>query len=375
MIDLSAVNLKLERMTMTAPQSAAQMAQKPAGQGGGGGGGAGQAASMMAGFQQTTLPSAAAQQQQQQQHQNQLPPIPHSVPPGPQGQPRLFVRTPIEPKDELEDKHDRCFLLLRSIVAEKGEKEANDALAAHVSKDQRSHEELCLGLIVSILGEPDNAPRHYRDLTHVARDGLTAAMNQLTHIVLEKYHKMYPSAKQQLLWLTREMIKGSVSGMETIVWNLMRQIAGGDVSRPNLWLADSLLDIFVDHRSWLEKFPFLLASVVYTYLRIIEDHVHVDKLREKEVKFVVSLMRERFADVMVIGRDLVRVLQYVAKIPEFEALWADIVHNPKSLAPTFTGVIQLMHTRTSRRFLQSRITPEMERKLYFFTSNVRKHSN
>ena len=90
-----------------------------------------------------------------------------------------------------------------------------------------------------------------------------------------------------------------------------------------------------------------------------------------QVRFVVSLIRERFNDVIVIGRDLLRVLQYVAKIPEFEQLWHDLLHSPKSLSPTFTGITQLMHTRTSRRFLQSRITPEMEKKLVFLTSQVR----
>ena len=55
--------------------------------------------------------------------------------------------------------------------------------------------------------------------------------------------------------------------------------------RPNLWLADHLLDIFVDHRSWLERFPFLLASVAYTYLRVIEDHLLMGALREKEVLY------------------------------------------------------------------------------------------
>ena len=199
---------------------------------------------------------------------------------------------------------------------------------------------------------------------------MVAACNHLSHLVLEKYPKMLPGTKQQLLWVTREMIKASVGSMDNICWNLMRQIAGGDVSRPNLWLADHLLDIFVDQRKWLEKYPFLLASVVYTYLRVIEDHFCVEKLLEKEVKFIVSLMRDRFADVIVIGRDLVRVLQYVAKIPEFEQLWQDILWNPKSLCPNFGGIVQLMHTRTSRRFLQSRISPEMERKLCFLTSQV-----
>ncbi|XP_008485624.1 integrator complex subunit 3 homolog, partial [Diaphorina citri] len=36
-----------------------------------------------------------------------------------------------------------------------------------------------------------------------------------------------------------------------------------------------------------------------------------------------------------------------------------------------TGILQILQTRTSRRFLQSRLTPEMERKLVFLTSNVK----
>jgi len=133
------------------------------------------------------------------------------------------------------------------------------------------------------------------------------------------------------------------------------------------------MDIFKDNRAWLEKYQFLLASVVYTYLRIIEDHSHPNlaALRDKEVKFVMSLIRDRFNDVLVIGRDLLRLLQNISRIPEMEELWNDILYKPTSLSMTFTGVSQLMNMRTSRRFLQSRITPDMEKKLVFLTSQVR----
>lgn len=40
---------------------------------------------------------------------------------------------------------------------------------------------------------------------------------------------------------------------------------------------------------------------------------------------------------LMIGRDLVRLLQNVARIPEFEQLWKDIIHNPQALSPQFTG--------------------------------------
>ena len=73
----------------------------------------------------------------------------------------------------------------------------------------------------------------------------------------------------------------------------------------------------------------------------------------------------------MIGRDLLRLLQNISRIPEMEELWNDILYKPTSLSMTFTGVSQLMNMRTSRRFLQSRITPDMEKKLVFLTSQVR----
>ncbi len=180
-------------------------------------------------------------------------------------------------------------------------------------------------------------------------------------------------------------------------------------------------------RAFLDKYPFVVASAVYTYLRLIEDHLNAlhASLRQKEVNFCISLLRERFNDCMTIGRDLVRLLHNVARIPEFDLLWKDILHNPKALSPSFTGeprlqwifimprplyrnklyfpslvtnlilcfipcevschhgisaiclnrsatgLTQLMQTRTSRRFLFLRLTPDMEKKMVFLTSSVR----
>lgn len=51
----------------------------------------------------------------------------------------------------------------------------------------------------------------------------------------------------------------------------------------------------------------------------------------------------------MIGRDLVRLLQNVARIPEFEQLWKDIIHNPQALSPQFTG----RHKKTPRSTLRT----------------------
>lgn len=94
-------------------------------------------------------------------------------------------------------------------------------------------------------------------------------------------------------------------------------------------------------------------------------------LRSKEVKFVVGLIRERFQDIIPLGRDFIRLLQNVARIPEFNLLWKDILNNPKSLNPQFTGVFQMLSNRTSRHFIANRITPDIETKLHFLTSSVK----
>ena len=53
--------------------------------------------------------------------------------------------------------------------------------------------------------------------------------------------------------------------------------------------------------------------------------------------FNMSVFSTQFSDCMVIGRDLVRLMQYVARVPEVEKLWYDMLHNPTSLCSTFTG--------------------------------------
>ena len=114
---------------------------------------------------------------------------------------------------------------------------------------------MSLGFLVAILSpsphETVGGPaRFYRDLITVNRDGLSCVLGHLNHLVIDKYLKMYPATKQQLMWLIRELIRASVAGMETVCWNLMRQVAGGDVSKNNLWLADILVSsvrLFLNH--------------------------------------------------------------------------------------------------------------------------------
>lgn len=83
----------------------------------------------------------------------------------------------------------------------------------------------------------------------------------------------------------RELVRAGANNMDVMCWNLMRQIAGGDISNRNLWLAENMLELYVENRTWLDKLPILIASVIFTFLRILEDHFvpQLASLRQKEV--------------------------------------------------------------------------------------------
>ncbi|KAM9776841.1 integrator complex subunit 3 isoform X2 [Syngnathus typhle] len=287
----------------------------------------------------------------------------------PQG--RLLVSTQLDAKDELEEKLERCVGVVHSLTTGLSEREANDALTASACKGQ--HEEVCLGLFALLLTEPAQAQRCYRDLTLVSRDGMNVVLVKINQILMEKFLKLQDIPRKQLVWLVRELVKSGVMAVDGVVMTLLKQIAGGDVTTKNMWLAESVLDILLEQKEWVVKSGMLIAMSVYTYLRLIVDHgaPNLLPLRQKEVDFCIGMLREKFLECVIIGRDLVRLLQNVARIPEMDLLWRDLLHNPQVLSPQFTGVLQLLTARTSRKFLACRLTPDMETKLLFMTSRVR----
>lgn len=285
---------------------------------------------------------------------------------------KLFIQTIVDVRDEFEEKYEKAFRTYEDAIMGVNEKDLHEIISNSLCKE-KDHEEISIALIYIILTDSNAAAKAYTDLTLLTHDGLAFVTNNLAMLVAEKYQRLNDTPRKQLLWFLKELIKNQVLNVDNLVWNILRQASGGDISLKNVALVDGLLDIFIDYRSWLEKDQFLVGTVVYTFLRLLEDHYgpQFNNLHSKEVAFVISLIRDRFADIMPLGREFVRLLQNVSRIPEFEALWKDILHNPKQLCPSFNGVMQLMQTKTSRRFLRCRLTPDVERKLHFLISNVK----
>ncbi|KAI8434233.1 hypothetical protein MSG28_012338, partial [Choristoneura fumiferana] len=82
-----------------------------------------------------------------------------------------------------EPRYERAYNYFQSLVADCSEKETHDALNNAACKN---HEEVSLGMLMSILTEPHNATKCYRDLTLITRDGLTCVLNNLSNLILER---------------------------------------------------------------------------------------------------------------------------------------------------------------------------------------------
>lgn len=62
------------------------------------------------------------------------------------------------------------------------------------------------------------------------------------------------------------------------------------------------------------------------------------RLKNSMVSVCDFLLKERFADMLMLGRDLVLVLMRLSKIPLFMTYWKALLYNPNSLLPKFNGL-------------------------------------
>lgn len=234
-------------------------------------------------------------------------------------------------------------------------------------------------ILYGVLCEPHFAKVHIKHLHAIVTDGYALFVSLLVKVVKELYVKLFDSVKNQLIWVTKEMINVSAVGFDGLLVSLLRQIVGGDFSDGNLWLCFELVSLFLG--KWdclLEEESLVLSSALYTFLRLLADHCRLltnsklDVLKCLEIDFCVKMLREQFQLCLKIGRDLIRLLQDLVHVPVFRAIWKDLVLNTSEFKTLgFSDISQLYHLRTSSRYFLTRITPEMETQLRFLLTHVK----
>ncbi|KAJ2319400.1 hypothetical protein IWW52_001990 [Coemansia sp. RSA 2704] len=244
--------------------------------------------------------------------------------------------------------------LFYTLSAGKSQTELHETLQQKASESMHSHGELVNGLVYGILTVP--------------AEGNTVSLDSNTGS--HRFARVRPEVRLQLFWLLSELVKVSAHGMDQVVLALTRQVRSGDVTQGNVKLCWLMVRFAQANYAWLSTFPVLVATTVYMLGRVALDHSRVPDLRTAECELAIRLLRERFHECCMIGRDLVRMLQDVARIPVFHDLWQDMLQQPQSLSPLFAGIEQLLWTPTPPMFLANRITYEMETRLRFILENL-----
>lgn len=99
----------------------------------------------------------------------------------------------------------------------------------------------------------------------------------------------------KIFWLISELTSLNVQIIDTLYLCLLRQIRGGDTSQRNVLLCEQILKLCETHKSWLDVNPRVIATFVYTYLRVIADHkpMAFHSIQQREIRLVISLLREK----------------------------------------------------------------------------------
>jgi len=247
-------------------------------------------------------------------------------------------------------------------------------LQAKVAENAENVTVITQGLVYGILTDASRPEAIYLAyLSKVVRDGFSFVVSLLRRIVFDKYTKLVDLARTRLVWLVSELVGSNAKDVDQLCEGLLRQAPGGDTSPKAVWLCEELVQLFTEHKGWLYSSAKMIPYVAYSFLRLVTDHgsEQLAVLRAREVALCVDLLRNKFSECQAAGRDLVRLLQDVARLPEFAALWRDLAEKPKSFSPQFGGVHQLLAVRSPRRFLLARVTPDMEAQLLFVLRQVK----
>ncbi|TYH02171.1 hypothetical protein ES288_A09G117800v1, partial [Gossypium darwinii] len=133
-------------------------------------------------------------------------------------------------------------------------------------------------ILYGVLIEPYFAKIHINHLYAIFIDRYKLFLSLLVGIVNELYGKLVDSVKEQLIWVTKEMIDVSATGIDSLLVYLMRQIVGGDFSDRNLWLCFELVSLYLS--KWvclLQEKPVVLTSALYTFIRLLADYCSFDQ--------------------------------------------------------------------------------------------------
>ncbi|EYC06204.1 hypothetical protein Y032_0077g1087 [Ancylostoma ceylanicum] len=258
-------------------------------------------------------------------------------------------------------------LILEGKVNVLSEKETADFLIS-ITPDKDRRDQVANGLLFYLLTDGANFNKYFRCLSVIANDQWYAALCNVNMILIELWPKLHESCRELMLQFFREAVKLNVPKIENVIMNLVRSINGSVEWNHKLRHAHVIASILNEHEQWvmgLKPGTFMLLNVISTFGHLIIDipaGSPFENVRMAMIQSVVFIIRNRFTDACMLGRDLLLILMRLAKIPQINAIWVDLVTNPSKFGLN-DGIEDLF--RSNANFYGVRLSAEMAKKLEF----------
>ncbi|KAI6182530.1 Integrator complex subunit 3-like protein isoform X2 [Aphelenchoides bicaudatus] len=152
------------------------------------------------------------------------------------------------------------------------------------------------------------------------------------------------------------------NNLENIITNFFKELNAGNCigsTEEVVKLLASAAEMFIRKKEWFQKYSSAGNSVLFpcifnTFTRFLSDlPLKYNRCRELLIHIVDVILREQFKDLILMGRDLILSMQRVSKI--FPNHWKTLIHQPQNLMPNFEGIPQLLSTKCSQTFNNTRI--------------------
>ncbi|XGW20890.1 hypothetical protein V3C99_004118, partial [Haemonchus contortus] len=258
-------------------------------------------------------------------------------------------------------------LLLEGKVNVLSEKETADFLIS-VTPDKDRRDQVANGLLYYLLTDGVNFNKYFRCLSVIANDQWYATLCNVNMILIELWPKLHESCRELMFQFFREAVKLNVPKIENVIMNLVRTINGSVDWNNKLRHAHAIASILNENEAWvmgLKQGTFMLLNVLTTFGHLIIDipiGSPFENIRSAMIQSVVFIIRNRFGDACILGRELLLVLMRLSKIPAINAIWVDLITTPSKFGLN-DGIEDLF--RQSANFYGVRLSAEMIKKIEF----------
>ena len=306
------------------------------------------------------------------------------------GKSSLFKLDLIDLPDAVEARmHEHYQNLVHPHLQESQPERIQSILLARSSQGTNAYRNVQEALLYAILSknnsggvETDQGDRYFHWLLSLVTDEWAVLAGLCRYFSFTRYAQLQSSVRVNLFKLVQRLASLHAKGVDGLIVGLLRQVSGLLDPESADWTRLAILETLVGegHEAgqpyWVSGQPSLIPFALLSMLRWIAEEATVSSstssrspIYKMSVKISQRLLRERPKECFHLGRELVRLLWTVSRLPEFKAFWQELLRtSPGSTENTISRLLQMP---TPKRYMPSRLTPQLEGDLLYLCEHVR----